>query len=63
MARFLGYLALTVFIPAVGLVMGGASMAKRAGRRKLQGMILFVVANLSIIAYGALFTVIVAHRK
>jgi hypothetical protein len=61
--RFLCYLALSVVVPAVGLILGGASIAKGSGKRKTQGLALFVMANVSILGYGVLFTTIIARLR
>jgi hypothetical protein len=61
--QFLCYLALTVVVPAVGIILGGMSIAKGCGKRKTQGLILFVIANVSIFAYVALFTIIIAQLR
>lgn len=61
--RFLCYLALSVVIPGFGLILGGASIAKGFGKKKAQGLVLFVVANVSILAYGILFTTIIGWPR
>ncbi len=59
--RFLCYAGLAIVLPVVGFVLGGAGVAKACGRKKLQGLVLFVTANASALAYGALFAAIVSR--
>lgn len=57
---FIGYIALTAVIPLAGLILCRAGIA-RGGKGIVQGIALFIEANLSILAYGAIFTAII-HR-
>ena len=59
--RFLCYAILAIFIPVGGFVLGGAAVAKCCGTRKAQGLVLLITANVSVFAYGALFTTIIAR--
>jgi hypothetical protein len=56
---FLGYIALTAVIPIIDFIHGGVTIAK-GGKRKVQGVVLFLIANISVFLYEAAFTAIIA---
>lgn len=58
---FLCCLAVAIVIPVIGFLLGGAAMARGCGKRKAQGLGLFVTANASVLAYGALFAAIITR--